>query len=38
MHAISAQICFSGSDYATPHSLMKIMTENGVNMTQKLPQ
>ena len=32
------QICFSGSDYATLHSLISIMTENGVKMMQKLPQ
>ena len=38
------QICFmlrtalSRSDYATLHSLMRIMTENGVKMMQKLPQ
>ena len=32
------QKCFSGSDYAVLHSLMRIMTENGIKMTQKLPQ
>ena len=32
------QMCFNGSDYATLHSLMKMMIENGVKMTQKLPQ
>ena len=32
------QICFNEPDYATLHSLMKIMTENGAKMTQKLPQ
>ena len=32
------QICFNESDYATLHSLMRIMTENGAKMMQKLPQ
>ena len=32
------QICSSKSDYATLHSLIRIMTENGAKMTQKLPQ
>ena len=32
------QICFNESDYATLHSLMRIMTENGNKMMQKLPQ
>ena len=30
------QICSNKSDYATLHSLMRIMTENGAKMTQKL--
>ena len=32
----TTQICFNKSDYATPHFLMRIMTENGAKMTQKL--
>ena len=32
------QICFNESDCAMLHSLMRIMTENGAKMTQKLPQ
>ena len=32
------QICFNESDYATLHSLMRIVTESGTKMTQKLPQ
>ena len=32
------QICFNESDCAMLHCLMRIMTENGAKMTQKLPQ
>ena len=31
------QISFNESNYATLHSLMRIMTENGAKMMQKLP-
>ena len=30
--------CFNGSDYVTLDCLMNIMVENGVKMTQKMPQ
>ena len=29
-------ICFNKSDYATLHSVMRIMTENGTKMMQKV--
>ena len=32
------QIAFNESNYATLHSLMRIVTENGAKITQKLPQ
>ena len=32
------QICFNESNYATLHSLMRIMTENSTKMTKKLPE
>ena len=32
------QICFNESDYAKLHSLMRLMTENGAKMRQKLPE
>ena len=32
------QICFNESYYATLHSLIRIMTENGAKITQKLSQ
>ena len=32
------QICSNESDYATLHSLVKTMTENGAKMMQKLLQ
>ena len=32
------KICFNESDYATLHSLMRIMTKDGAKMAQKLPQ
>ena len=31
------QVCFNESDYATLHSIMNIMTENGAKMTHKMP-
>ena len=32
------KICFIESDYATLHSLMRIMTDNDAKMMQKPPQ
>ena len=32
------KICFNESDYATLHSLIRIMTENDPKMTKKLAQ